>query len=172
MTRQLEPVVFSPEFEDVVREHLPNLLRYATALSGDRELAADVVQEVLLRAHGRWGRIRQHERPDLYLKKMVTNEYLSWRRRWHVRHVFSASPEVLHERAPTSDDVSQRVADHADLQQRLAALPRRQRAVLVLRFYEGLDDPEIAAVLGIAASTVRSTASRALATLRTTGEPS
>ena len=83
------------DLETVVRQQLPALLRYAAALTGDRELAADVVQEVLVRAHSRWRRIGLLERPDLYLRRMVTNEVTSWRRRWHVRTVRPASDEVL-----------------------------------------------------------------------------
>ena len=153
-------------FDDFVREVLPGLIRYATALSGDPHLAADIVQDVIVRAHGRWSRVRAADRPDLYVKRMVTNEYLSWRRRWHVRNIIPASAAVLQSRAPATADNAQRLADSEDIHQRLAALPRRQRTVLVLRFYEGLDDTEIAETLGISPGTVRSTASRALATLR------
>jgi RNA polymerase sigma-70 factor (sigma-E family) len=154
------------DFEAFVRERLPALLRYATALSGDPHLAADVVQDVLVRVHAKWARICHQERPDLYVKRMVTNEYLSWRRRWQVRTIIPVSFSVLQSRSPSVGDAAQQVADRDDLQARLAALPRRQRAVLVLRYFEGLDDAEIAGVLDISSSTVRSTASRALATLR------
>ena len=159
------------EFDDFVRGVLPGLIRYATALSGDPHLAADIVQDVIVRAHGRWPRLRTADRADLYVKRMVTNEYLSWRRRWHVRNIIPASAAVLQSRAPATADNAQRLADNEDIHQRLAALPRRQRTVLVLRFYEGLDDAEIAETLGISSGTVRSTASRALATLRAAAAP-
>jgi RNA polymerase sigma-70 factor (sigma-E family) len=154
------------DFDGFVRERLSVHLRYATALSGDPHLAADIVQDVLVRAHGRWSRICRSDRPDLYVKRMITNEYLSWRRRWHVRNIIPSSVSALASRSPAAVDPSQQLVDRDDLLQRLATLPRRQRAVLVLRFYEGLDDPEIAAILGVAPTTVRSTASRALAALR------
>ncbi|MBO3088670.1 SigE family RNA polymerase sigma factor [Cellulomonas dongxiuzhuiae] len=152
--------------DEVVRAHLPGLLRYATVLTGDGHTAADLVQEVLLRAHVRWTRIGLLERPDLYLRRMVTNEHLSWRRRWHVRTVHPSSDDVLAAHADPARDHAHRVVEDDAMWRRLSELPPRQRTVLVLRYYEGLADPEIAQVLGTSAATVRSHASRALATLR------
>ena len=154
--------------DDVVRTHLPGLLRYATVLVGDGHTAADLVQEVLLRAHVRWHRIALMDRPDLYLRRMVTNEHLSWRRRWHVRTIHPASDDVLAAHAPPQRDHADALARDDVMWQHLAALPPRQRTVLVLRYYEGLTDPEIAQVLGTSGATVRSHAARALATLRDT----
>lgn len=154
--------------DDVVRAHLPGLLRYATVLTGEAHTAADLVQEVLLRAHVRWRRIGLMDRPDLYLRRMVTNEHLSWRRRWHVRTVHPSSDDVLAAHADPLRDHAHRVVEDDAVWRRLAELPPRQRTVLVLRYYEGLPDVEIAQVLGTSAATVRSHASRALATLRAT----
>lgn len=154
--------------DDVVRAHLPGLLRYATVLTGDGHTAADIVQEVLLRAHLRWNRIALMDRPDLYLRRMVTNEHLSWRRRWHVRTIQPSSDEVLAAHAEPRLDHAQHVVEDDEMWTRLAALPPRQRTVLVLRYYEGLGDAEIASVLGTTAATVRSHASRALTALRQT----
>ena len=151
--------------DDVVRTHLPGLVRYATVLTGDGHTAADLVQEVLLRAHVRWHRIALMDRPDLYLRRMVTNEHLSWRRRWHVRSIRPAADDVLAAHAPPHDDRTDTVHDDA-MWRHLAALPPRQRTVLVLRYYEDLSDPEIATVLGTTSATVRSHAARALSTLR------
>jgi len=67
-------------FDEFGAARLPGLLRYAVMLTGERELAHDIVQEVLVRAHGRWRRIAATDRPDLYIKRMVTNEFLTWRR--------------------------------------------------------------------------------------------
>jgi RNA polymerase sigma factor (sigma-70 family) len=95
---------------------------------------------------------------------MVVNAHLSWRRRWSVRHVFVAfSGELRGE--PVADHAAS-VVDRDDVWRRLAGLPRQQRAVLVLRYYECLTDAEIAEVLGCAVGTVRGHASRALASLR------
>ena len=152
--------------DDVVRAQLPGLLRYATVLTGDGQTAADLVQEVLLRAHVRWTRIAMMERPDLYLRRMVTNEHLSWRRRWSTRNVRPESDETLAVHVDPQLDHAQHVVEDDAMWRRLETLPPRQRAVLVLRYYEGLSDPEIAGVLGTSAATVRSHASRALAALR------
>ena len=154
--------------DDVVRAHLPGLLRYATILTGDEHTGADVVQDVLLRAHQRWARIALMERPDLYLRRMVTNEHLSWRRRWHVRTIRPSSDEVVAAHAGNHEDHAHNLTEHDAMWQRLAGLPPRQRTVLVLRYYEGLTDVEIARVLGTSSTTIRSHASRALATLRQT----
>lgn len=155
------------ELDHVIRAQLPGLLRYATVLTGDGQTAADLVQEVLLRAHLRWARIGTMARPDLYLRRMVTNEHLSWRRTWYVRTVRATADDVLAVHADTSD-AHEDVHDQDAVWRHVAILPPRQRTVLVLRYYEGLTDPEIASVLGTTAATVRSHASRALATLRDT----
>jgi RNA polymerase sigma-70 factor (sigma-E family) len=156
------------EFEEFARRTLPGLVRYAVMLTGDRELAQDVVQEVMVRAHARWRRIQRTDRPELYVKTMVTHEYLSWRRRWAVRSI-TAVPDADLDRPSAGDpaaDPALRDADRADVWAQLRTLPRQQRAVLALRYYEGLTDTEIAEVLDCRPATVRSYATRALATLR------
>jgi RNA polymerase sigma-70 factor (sigma-E family) len=124
--------------------------------------AEDLVQTVLARAHRGWDRIGSLEHPEAYLRTMVVNEFLSWRRRLTNRELPMAE---LIEPAPV-DDVSGRQAQRDAAWRLLGQLPRQQRAVLVLRFYEDLPDDEIAAVLGCSASTVRSNAARGLASLR------
>ena len=159
-------------FEEFVASRLPALLRYAAALTGDRDLAQDVVQEVLARAHLRWRTVAASDSPERYVRRMVLNEHLSWRRRWAVRHIAPAG-ERLADLGDAHRQGPDHAADHAlrdELWQRLATLPRKQRAVLVLRYYEGCDDEEIADLLRCAPATVRSHASRALKALR--AEPS
>lgn len=153
------------DFDEFLRGQLASLVRFAGVLTGDRELAQDLTQDALVRAHARWGRIGGMDRPDLYLRRMVTNGYLSWRRRWAVRTI---QPVADAERlsSSTAPDPAVRVADQDHVESLLATLSRRQRAVLVLRFYEGRTDEEIAAILGCTAGTVRSHVSRALAGLR------
>lgn len=147
-------------FEEFADVRLPALLRFAGVLTGDRALAEDVVQEVLVRVNTRWHEI---DSPEAYVRKMIVNEFLSWRRRsW--RLVPSGSATDLDDRQ--SPDHAHGYAERDSLLAELAKLPRRQRAVLVLRYYEGLSDPEIAEVLGCEPGTVRGYASRALATLR------
>ena len=141
-------------------------------LTGDPDLAQDVVQEVLARAQVRWGKISKADSPESYVRQMVLNEYLSWRRRWAVRNVQAVGERLidLGDRRAASRDHAQDVVDTDDLWNRLATLPRKQRAVLVLRYYEQLPDEEIAYLLNCAAVTVRSNASKALKALRLQSE--
>lgn len=149
-------------FDEVVASNERRLLRLALMLSGGVHSAEDLVQTVLARAHGRWDRIGSVDKPDAYLSKMVVNEFLSWRRRLKNQELPLAElPD-----APADDDVSARLVQRDAAWRLLAGLPRQQRAVLVLRFYEDLPDDEIATILGCSAGTVRSHASRGLATLR------
>ncbi|GIM93097.1 RNA polymerase subunit sigma-24 [Paractinoplanes toevensis] len=159
-------------FEEFAMARLPSLLRYAVVLTGDRDLAQDVVQEVLARAQVRWRRISESDVPEAYVRRMVLNEYLSWRRSWQFRNVHAVG-----ERLTDLDDARGGIRDHAEgvveadaLWSRLSTLGRKQRAVLVLRYYEQMEDEAIADVLGCAPATVRSHASRALKTLRLSSE--
>jgi RNA polymerase sigma-70 factor (sigma-E family) len=148
-------------FDEFAATRLDAVLRFAVVLTNDKGLAEDVVQEVLIRAHQRWAHISELEHPEAYVRKMVVNEFLSWRRKW-ARYVPQADIEP-----------DQRQPDHADAQAdrmamlaEVAKLPRRQRTVLVLRYYEGLSDAQIAEILGCAETTVRGYAFRGLAALR------
>ncbi|OLR89913.1 RNA polymerase sigma factor [Actinokineospora bangkokensis] len=154
-------------FDHFIAERLDRLLRYATALTCDRDLAQDVVQEVLLRAQRKWSRIGEVDAPYLYVKKMVTNEYLSWRRRRAARDV-PASSAALDAVAPPVADFTTAHAERDAMRARIAALPRRQRAAVVLRYYEDCTTAQVAHVLGCSEGTARSHLSRALATLRAT----
>jgi DNA-directed RNA polymerase specialized sigma24 family protein len=68
-------------FEEFAADRLPAVLRFAAVLTGDRALAEDLAQEVLIRAHSRWRKIGSLDRPEYYARKMILNEFLSWRRR-------------------------------------------------------------------------------------------
>jgi RNA polymerase sigma-70 factor (sigma-E family) len=150
-------------FEEFAAARLPAVLKFAAVLTGDRGLAEDVVQEVLIRASARWQAIANLDQPEAYVRKMIVNEYLSWRRRsW--RLVLSGTGADLHGRS--APDHAAGYAERDAIWAELAKLPLRQRAVLVLRYYEGLSDPEIADVLGCRPGTVRGYACRALAALR------
>jgi RNA polymerase sigma-70 factor (sigma-E family) len=160
-------------FEEFAATRLPAVLRFAGVLTADRALAEDVVQEVLIRASRRWDQIGELDRPEMYVRKMVVNEYLSWRRRsW--RLLPHGTADDVDGRASSGRAAGDGVTpDHAGLHAErdallteIGKLPRRQRAVLVLRYYEGFSDTEIAELLGCAPGTVRGYASRALAALR------
>jgi RNA polymerase sigma-70 factor (sigma-E family) len=146
---------------------LGSLLRFAVVLTGDRNVAEDIVQDVLLKAQRRWQRIAAVELPEAYIRRMVVNEFVSFRRRWWRLVPWPAVPEP---RASVPDHAVP-VVDRQVLRDLLAALPPRQRAVLVLRYYEGLSDQEIAHLLGCRAVTVRGYAARALAALRISAGP-
>jgi RNA polymerase sigma-70 factor (sigma-E family) len=154
------------DFEEFAADRLPSLTRYATMLAGSREIAEDVVQDALVKTHAKWKKISALDRPDLYVRRIVTNEFMSLRRRRQVSTV-SLEPDfaelVPGDQAPSHEETS---ADRDALWAELARLPRQGRAVLVLRFYEGLSDNEIATVLNCRPGTVRGYGSRALAALR------
>nr|WP_198151983.1 SigE family RNA polymerase sigma factor [Kibdelosporangium sp. MJ126-NF4]CEL22555.1 RNA polymerase, sigma-24 subunit, ECF subfamily [Kibdelosporangium sp. MJ126-NF4]CTQ89411.1 RNA polymerase, sigma-24 subunit, ECF subfamily [Kibdelosporangium sp. MJ126-NF4] len=152
-------------FDQFVTDRLDRLLRYATAMTCDRYLAQDIVQEVLLRAQRRWDRIGTMDAPYLYVQRMVTNEYLSWWRRRSSRDVASPATTIAAHTPPVGDPAVQH-AERDAMRGRIAELPRKQRAALVLRYYEDRSDEEIAEVLKCTTGTVRSHISRALQTLR------
>jgi RNA polymerase sigma-70 factor (sigma-E family) len=149
-------------FDEFVASRLPALLAFATVLTGQPAAAEDLTQEVLIRASSRWDRIAGLDRPELYVRKMLLNEFRSWRRRsWRLIPVGDGADEP-----GTVADHAAGYAEYAALLAEIAKLPRRQRAVLALRYYEDRTDAEIAELLGCKASSVRSCAARAFATLR------
>ncbi|WP_460664759.1 SigE family RNA polymerase sigma factor [Kribbella swartbergensis] len=150
-------------FDELVVSSERRLLRLALMLTGGVHSAEDLVQTVYARAHRKWERIQSLDNPEAYLRTMVVNEFLSWRRLLKNRELPVAEPADL----PSAEDIGARQAQRDATWRLLAELPRQQRAVLVLRYYEDLPDDEIAAVLGCAPATVRSNAARGLATLRT-----
>ena len=148
------------EFAEYVARQRPALMRFATVLTCRTWLADDLVSDVLGRAFERWDRISVMAEPHAYVRRMVVNEYLSWRRR-----LTRTSPRAEVEPRVISDGADER-AERDAMIRRLAALPRKQRAAVVLRYYAGLPDNEIAAQLGCRETTVRSQIHRALAALR------
>jgi RNA polymerase sigma-70 factor (sigma-E family) len=158
-------VTARPPFDDFVREHRAALVRYAVLLAGSRSHAEDLVQEVLVRVYPRWERLTTSEGSvGAYVRRSITNEYLSWRRRWSTRHIqltdLGHPPEAPYDPWDGGRD--------EQMWQLMLRLPRQQRAAVVLRYYEGLNDVEIADILGCAESTVRAHVSRGLASLRKT----
>lgn len=152
-------------FDEFVADRLDRLLHFATALTCDPHLAQDVVQEVLLRVQRKWDRIGTLTARDAYVRRMVINEYLSWRRRKAARTVASTHSTLDAIGTPTADPANY-YAERDAMRSKIAKLPRKQRAALVLRYYEDRTDAEIAEYLGCSAGTVRSHISRALGTLR------
>ena len=153
------------DFDVFAADRLGPLLRYATAVACDPHLAQDIVQEVMMRAQTRWSRIGALDAPDSYVRRMITNEYLSWRRRRAARDI-SAAHASLDAIGPPTSDMAHEHAERDAMRGRIARLPPKQRVAGVRRFYEDMTDDEIAGVLGCTAGTVRSHISRALSTLR------
>lgn len=147
-------------FEEYVGARRPALLRTAYLLTGDAHDAEDLVQVALVKAVPHWARIADD--PEPYVRKILARESVSrWRRRrWREVHT-DRVPETA---AATPADVP--TDDRVALQQALARLAPRQRAVIVLRYYEDLTEVETARVLGISVGTVKSQARDALARLR------
>jgi RNA polymerase sigma-70 factor (sigma-E family) len=151
-------------FADFVRHRAATLYRFGYVLSGNHHDADDLVQEALIRLRGHWSRVARKDDPVGYVRTTMTRLHISAWRRKRRELLTSAVPEKgfpdpgMH-RAESN-------ADHGQVWAALMALPSRQRAVLVLRYYEHLNDEEIAATLGVSRGTVRSQASRALDKLR------
>ena len=149
-------------FDDYVRLRGARLVQLARLLVRDRHLAEDLVQEVLGKAFVRWQKIVKDGDPDLYLRRMLINANASWWRR-------RSSGELATGRiADRSDrvDIATQTAERDAAWRLVAQLPPKQRAAVVLRFYEDLDDAAIAEILQCSPVTVRTQTMRALATLR------
>jgi RNA polymerase sigma-70 factor (sigma-E family) len=154
-------------FEEFVGARADALMRYAYVLTGDPHDAADLLQESLVRVRAAWHRIINKREPEGYVRTTMARLHISlWRGRRRERLMAEPPDRGYH------DDALARVEEDDGLWRALGALPRKQRAVLVLRYYESLSDAEIADVLGISRATVRSQASRALSKLRATWRPS
>jgi RNA polymerase sigma-70 factor (sigma-E family) len=149
------------EFVRFVNERSRSLLRYGYLLAGDPHTAADLVQEALLRLRDAWERGKGKEYPEAYTRTTMSRLHISWWRRRKREHLTDFVPD-----RSAQDPGLRRIEDDTGLWQALTKLGRRQRAVLVLRYYENLDDEQIAEILGIARVTVRSQALRGLRTLR------
>ncbi len=151
-------------YEEFARTRLAAFARYAVVLTGDTHSAQDLVQETMVRAQLQWKKVEAAESPERYVKRMMVNIYVDWRRgSWWKRILLHADPGAGL-RVP--GDVAEGAADRDLVWTALAGLPRQQRAALVLRYYEDLPDIEIADTLGCSVGTVRGYISRALATLR------
>jgi RNA polymerase sigma-70 factor (sigma-E family) len=147
-------------FEDFVAGRGQALQRFGYALTGDWALAEDLLQTALARAYPRWSRITRDD-PEAYVRKIMLNTWSSWwRRRWRGEVPSAQLPEAA------GPDSYVAVDSRQVLRAALAALPPRQRAVVVLRYHQDLSEVQVADLLGISVGTVKSQAAKALATLR------
>jgi RNA polymerase sigma-70 factor (sigma-E family) len=137
------------------------MVRAAYLICGDRHLAEDLTQTALIKVALRWSQVRDGQ-PEAYLRTILYRDAVSWWRRRR-REVLVADPP---ERRDLADDAGERAQLRVIFARALARLTPRQRAVLVLRFYEDLGEAQIADVMGIAVGTVKSQTGVALRRLR------
>ncbi len=149
-------------FFDFVSACWSRLFRLAYVLTGDERNAEDLLQSAMERTYARWSRVRRMDIPEDYVRKLMLNTLIStrrrpgWSREWR--------RDVLPDRALPAPDAG--VVYHELLWPLVCALPERQRAVVVLRYYEDLTEAETAEVLGCAPGTVKSQTHVALRALR------
>lgn len=150
------------EFEAYMSARQPSLLRTAYLLTGDRSAAEDLVQTALAKLYLSWDKVQKRELLDGYVRRIMVNENNSlWRRAWKRKEV---ATDQLPDHASVVDN-----PDHGErsaLWEFVNTLPKKQRAVIVLRYYEDLSEAETAEILGVSVGTVKSQASRALASMR------
>ena len=154
------------QFEEFMTSRWAGLVRLAFGLTGDRWLAEDLAQTALASAYASWWRVSRADDPDAYVRRILINASKGRWRRTRVAEQAAGSPADVPDQA---EDPSVAIGERSALLKALGALPPRQRAVVVLRYWEDLSDAQAAALLGCSASTVRSQAARALAKLRASG---
>ena len=148
-------------FAEYVAGSSSRLLRSAWLLTGDWQHAEDLLQTALTKAYLHWPKVSSADSPDAYVRRILVTTYSTWwRRRW--RH------ELPHDVMPESSysDRSPAVDLRESVRLELAKLPRKQRAVVVLRYFDDLTEAETALALGCSVGTVKSQASKALTKLR------
>ncbi|WP_224769265.1 SigE family RNA polymerase sigma factor [Nocardioides ochotonae] len=147
------------DFDEFVAARSTGLLRTAYLLTHDHALAEDLLQTALAKAWFAWSRIETS--PEAYVRRILVTTYASWwRRRWNGEHATEELPETPGPDASAASDAAH------DLWTAMGRLPRRQRAVVVLRYVEDLSEAQTADLLGCSVGTVKSQASKALAKLR------
>src|SRR5215218_10894226 len=153
------------DFAAYLAARQPSLLRTAYLLTGNRHDAEDLVQTAFAKLYLSWDKVRDQGSIDGYVRRILVNEHNSlWRRAWKKRE-HSADDTVLQRLEEPHHDTHDNGVGPA-LWDVVQTLPRKARAVVVLRYYEQLSEAETAAVLDISIGTVKSQTSRALATLR------
>src|ERR1700712_481379 len=151
------------EFSTFVRVYSTTLLRAAYLLTGDRDAAEELLQDTFVRLYPSWSRVSAADVPLAYVRRSLTNNFLNGRRRRSASDLLFADPPD-HGYDP---DVPGQISDRELVRELMSTLSPRQRAVVVLRFYDDLTDEQIAADVGCRQGTVRSILSRSLDALRT-----
>jgi len=146
-------------FEQFVAARSAALLRTAYLLTRDHALAEDLLQTALTKAWFAWSRVEGN--PDAYVRRIVVTTYSTWwRRKWNGEHATDELPEA------GAGQFAEDSADSHDLWTAVGRLPRRQRTVIVLRYFEDLTEAETARLMGCSVGTVKSQTSKAMASLR------
>ncbi|SIN27948.1 SigE family RNA polymerase sigma factor [Micromonospora cremea] len=153
------------EFDSFVRARTPALLRSAYLLTGDQHLAEDLVQSALARTHRSWNRLRDSGNAEAYTRRIIYHLQVSW---WRRRRVSESMPGELPEPrgGDSAPDHAHQTSLRVTLRAALLKLSAKQRAVLVLRFFEDRTEAEAADLLGVTVGTVKSQTAKALARLR------
>jgi len=151
----------TPAFSELVDNRSHALLRTAYLMAGDHQLAQDLLQEALVKTFMAWPRLRDPERADAYARRAIVTTAIDWRRRrsFHERPV-EGTPDA------SGTDAQDGVVTHQVLIGHLRGLPPRQRAAIVLRFYEDLSVTQTAEIMGCSAGSVKSHVSIGLRKLR------
>jgi RNA polymerase sigma-70 factor (sigma-E family) len=152
------------DFREFVAARSQRLLSTAYLLTGDRDLAEDLLQAALLRAYRHWRRLTAAGDPEAYIRRILVNQRISWWRRRRLDEV--SIPEYHGTIAGVTDDPSAALAERDRVWQALRGLPPRTRAVVVLRYWEDMSEADTAEQLGCTVGTVKSLGSRGLARLR------
>ncbi len=154
-----------PEYDRFVAERSPRLLRVAYLMTRDWAAAEDLLQSALVKAWFAWSRVEGDA--EAYVRRIIVTTHVSWRRRrWTGEVPHEEPPAGWSDRVAHVTDPAGAYADREALWRALGQLRRRQRATLVLRFFEDLSEVQTAEILGVAVGTVKAQCSRALARLR------
>jgi RNA polymerase sigma-70 factor (sigma-E family) len=148
---------------DLYVRYAPGAIRLAFVLTGDRELAQDLAHDAFVRVSGRFGHLRFPEAFDAYLRRTVVNLATSVHRRRRIERAYLEREEGLGGRV---HDVPPDVGRREELRRALRRLPVRQRAAVVLRYYEDLSERQVAETLGCSVAAARSLVARAMESLR------
>ncbi|MEV3852932.1 SigE family RNA polymerase sigma factor [Streptomyces sp. NPDC050095] len=156
-----------PSFASYVRARQPVLLRTARSLTANPCDAEDLLQTALTKTYVAWDRIEDHRALDGYVRRALLNTRTSqWRKRKVDEFVCDELPEPAQASGPAATDQAEQQALHDAMWRAIMKLPARQRAMVVLRYYEDLSEAQTAEVLGVSIGTVKSAVSRALGKLR------
>jgi RNA polymerase sigma-70 factor (sigma-E family) len=153
------------EFDEFVRSRTTSLLRAAYLLTGDQHLAEDLVQSALARTHRAWKTLHHSGNAEAYTRKIMYHLQVSW---WRRNKVAESMPGEMPEprRGHDGGDIAEHMSMRLTLRQALAKLTPKQRAVLVLRFYEDRSEAEAATILELNVGTIKSQTAKALNRLR------